>query len=214
MDRLEQLKAKYQPALAAMQQNGIQVLQLSMQGDKLFVQAYAPNEQAKNTVWDQIKQIDSGYSDLTCDIKIGAPPANELGATDSQSLAGGLAAAFRSNETPAFPSMLGSLFGQSNPQQRAGLLNHILGAAGPGLLGAALPGPLAGMLRGGSVTPEQAQQISPEAVQNLAEHAEKSNPSIIDQVSGFYSQHPQLVQALGAGALAMVMSHLKKSHSA
>jgi hypothetical protein len=33
-------------------------------------------------------------------------------------------------------------------------------------------------------------------------------------VSGFYSQHPQLVQALGAGALAMIMNHMRKSTTA
>jgi hypothetical protein len=128
-----------------------------------------------------------------------------------QSLAGGLAAAFRSDQTPAFPSLLSHLFGSSDRQQRAGLLNHLVASAGPSLLGAALPGPLGSILKGGSaVTPEQAEQISPEAIQSLAEHAQKTNPSIIDQVSGFYSQHPKVIQALGAGALAMVMSHMNK----
>jgi hypothetical protein len=47
-------------------------------------------------------------------------------------------------------------------------------------------------------------------VQQLAEHAQKQNPSIIDQASQFYSQHPTLVQALGAGSLALIMSHLSK----
>jgi len=68
------------------------------------------------------------------------------------------------------------------------------------------------LLRGGNkpVSVEQAKQISPEAVQQLAEHAEKQNPSIVDQAGQFYSQHPQLVQALGAGSLALIMSHISK----
>jgi hypothetical protein len=58
--------------------------------------------------------------------------------------------------------------------------------------------------------PQQAEQIPPEAVQQLAEHAQKNNPSIVDQASSFYAQHPQLVQGLGAGALALIMSHMSK----
>jgi hypothetical protein len=80
------------------------------------------------------------------------------------------------------------------------------------IMGSAPLGSLAGLLRGANakVTAEQANQVSPEAVQQLAEHAEKQNPSIIDQAGRFYSQHPKLVQALGAGSLALIMPHLSK----
>lgn len=215
MDRAEELKTKYRSALEAMQQQGVQISQISLQDNKLFVQGVAPSEEAKNAVWNQIKAVDSSYSDLTCDLKVGSPiesaGSHDLSQAAPQSLAGALSAAFRSNQTPAFPSMLSNLFSSSDGQQRAGLLNQLLGAAGPSLLGSAVSGPLANLLKGGStVTPEQAAQISPEIVQNLAEHAEKANPSIIDQVSGFYSQHPRVVQALGAGALAMIMSHMNR----
>jgi hypothetical protein len=126
-------------------------------------------------------------------------------------LADGLATAFRSDQTPPFGQMLGSLFGNSNGQQKAGILNQLLSAVGPGLLSSGALGGLAGLLRGGNtVTPEQANQIPPEAVTQLAEHAEKQNPSIVDQASQFYAQHPTLVQALGAGSLALIMSHLSR----
>jgi len=49
-------------------------------------------------------------------------------------LASGLATAFRSDQTPPFGQMLGSLFSKSNGQQRAGILNQLLGAVGPSLL--------------------------------------------------------------------------------
>jgi len=145
------------------------------------------------------------------------PPANaqqdfQKVAQDAPSdhIAAGLAEAFRSNQTPAFPEMLSSLFSQSNGQQRAGILNQLLGAAGPGLAGG-LAGSLSSLLQGGTqVSPQQAEQVSPQAVQQLAAHAEKNNPSIIDQASNFYAQHPQLVQGLGAGALALIMSHMSK----
>jgi hypothetical protein len=126
-------------------------------------------------------------------------------------LASGLAEAFRSDETPPFGQMLSTLFGNSNGQQRAGILNRLLGAVGPGMLASGGLSSLAGLLRGGNnVTPEQADKVPPETVQQLAEHAEKQNPSIVDQASAFYAQHPTLVQALGAGSLALIMSHLSK----
>jgi hypothetical protein len=130
----------------------------------------------------------------------------------SSHLADALSDAFRSGETPPFAQMLSSLFANSNPDQRAGILNHLLSTVGPSGLGSGALASLGGLLRGGNakVSAEQANQISPEAVQQLAEHAEKQNPSIIDQAGRFYSQHPKLVQALGAGSLALIMSRLSK----
>jgi hypothetical protein len=122
-------------------------------------------------------------------------------------LACGLAEAFRSNQTPPFAHMLSMLFSNSNGQQRAGILNHLLGSLGPG------PGsaPLGGIVGGGSlVTPEQAQQVSPESVRQVAEQAEKNDPSIIDEASRFYAQHPTLVKTLGAGSLAVIMSRMSR----
>jgi hypothetical protein len=118
----------------------------------------------------------------------------------------GLSHAFRSDQTPPFPEMAADLFRHSDPNQRAGLLNRLLGSAGPGLL-AAVPG-LAGLLGGGQVGVQQAQQVSPEQVKEMAAHAEKQNPSIIDQVSGFYAQHPQVIKALGGMALTLALQHM------
>jgi hypothetical protein len=131
-------------------------------------------------------------------------------------LAGGLAEAFRSQATPPFGEMLRTLFSNSNGEQRAGILNQLLQAAGPGVLASGgLSGglsSLAGLLHGGqpAVTSEEASRVPPEAVQQLAEHAQKQNPSIVDQASEFYSRHPTLVKALGAGSLALILSHLSR----
>jgi hypothetical protein len=223
MDRLEELKAKYRPVLETIQQGGVRLSGLRLQDNKLLIEAVVPSQDVKNAVWNKIKEVDSTYSDLTCDLKVGLAAAAAASAgsqpgfhqavqgVSPSSLANGLAAAFRSDQTPPFPSMLSSLFQNSDGQQRAGVLNQLIGTVGPSLGAAGVSGPLAGLLKGGStVTPEQAERISPEAIQNLAEHAEKIRPSIIDHVSGFYSQHPKVVQALGAGALAMIMSHISK----
>jgi hypothetical protein len=130
----------------------------------------------------------------------------------SSHLADALSEAFRSGETPPFAQMLSNLFANSNPDQRAGILNRLLSTVGPGVLASGALGSLGGLLRGDNprVSTEQANQVSAEAVQQLAEHAEKQNPSVIDQAGRFYSQHPKLVQALGAGSLALIMSHLSK----
>lgn len=126
-------------------------------------------------------------------------------------LAAGLAEAFRSNQTPAFSEMLASLFSQSNGQQRAGILSQLLGSVGPAA-GGGLLGSLSNVLKGGGteLTPQQAEQVSPEAVQQLAANAQKNNHSIVDQASQFYAQHPHLVQGLGAGALALIMSYVEE----
>src|SRR5690349_2619138 len=49
-------------------------------------------------------------------------------------IAGGLSQAFRSDQTPAFPEMTSNLFSRSDPNQRAGLLNRLIAAIGPGAL--------------------------------------------------------------------------------
>lgn len=153
------------------------------------------------------------------DASAGAPPPNveqdysQVAQNAPQShLASGLAEAFRWDQTPPFGQMLRTLFSSSNGEQRAGILNQLLGSVGPGLLASGGLSGLSGLLGGGqsTVTPQQANQVSPEQVQQLAEHAEKQNPSIVDQAGQFYAQHPTLVKALGAGSLALIMSHLSR----
>ena len=68
--RFEQLKQKYQSVQNAMAQHQVRLQNLNMQGDKLFMRAEAPSQQAKNSVWDQIKLVDPSYSDLIADITI------------------------------------------------------------------------------------------------------------------------------------------------
>src|SRR5262245_11216675 len=66
----ERLKAKYQPALAAVQQYQVHLQNLHLQGNQLFIRGEAPSQEAKNRVWDQIKQVDPTYSDLIADITV------------------------------------------------------------------------------------------------------------------------------------------------
>lgn len=102
-------------------------------------------------------------------------------------VANGLSQAFRSDQTPSFPEMIANLFNHSDPNQRAGLLNR---------------------LGGGQMSPQQAQQVSPGQVQQMAEHAQNTNPGIVDEVSRFYAQHPDVVKAMGGLALSIALQHM------
>jgi nucleoid-associated protein YgaU len=70
MDRLEQLKTKYAPAMKAIEATGVRLQNLHVQDDKLFLKGAAPSVEAKNLVWDAIKSVDATYSDMLCDITI------------------------------------------------------------------------------------------------------------------------------------------------
>jgi hypothetical protein len=126
-------------------------------------------------------------------------------------IANGISQAFRSNQTPPFPEMLANLFTHSNPDQRAGMLNQLLKSVGPGTM-ASIPGlsGLSSLLTGGAMTPEQASQISPSEVQQMAAHAERQNPSVVEQVSSFYAQHPELMKVAGSLALTVALQHMLK----
>ena len=88
-------------------------------------------------------------------------------------------------------------------------MNRLIGAVGPQALGA-IPGlgALSGLLGGGQVTPEQAAQVTPSQVHQLASQAERQNPSVVDEVSSFYAQHPQVVKAIGGLALSIALQHM------
>jgi len=140
----------------------------------------------------------------------------------SDILSAGLAAMFRSDQTPAFGQMAGQMFGQANPNQQAGMLNSLLASMGPALLSSLLTqagggglgdlGALLGPLSAGGaapvLTPAQASQISPDQIEVLAHHAEKADPGVIDQLSNFYAEHPTLVKTVGSAALTIALAKM------
>ena len=123
-------------------------------------------------------------------------------AAPRETVAQGVIQALRSDATPPFPQMLAQMFGNSNPDQRADMLNQLIAGAGPGLMGK-----LGGLFGGnaGRVTPEQASQVSPEQVKEIAEKAQQENPGILDRMGEFYAEHPTAVKAIGATALAVAL---------
>jgi nucleoid-associated protein YgaU len=82
-DRFEQLKMKYQSVLNFIQSQGVQLQNLNMEGDKLYIRASAPSADLKNRVWDQIKLVDPTASDLIADIQ--APEAAAAAAAGASS---------------------------------------------------------------------------------------------------------------------------------
>ena len=81
--RFEQLKQKYQSVMNAISQQQVRLQNVNMEGDKLLIRGEAASEDAKNKVWDQIKLVDAGYSDLIADISVkegNAPRTQTAGA--------------------------------------------------------------------------------------------------------------------------------------
>lgn len=68
--RFGTLKQKYQPVLKVIEQENVQLQNLHVENDKLFVRGVAPSEAAKNKVWDQIKAVDPSGSGITADITV------------------------------------------------------------------------------------------------------------------------------------------------
>jgi hypothetical protein len=123
----------------------------------------------------------------------------------------GVADAFRADSTPPFGEMVAQMFGKSNPQQQAGVLNQLLQSIGPGVL-SALGGGILGKMpasapaTGSQLTPQQATQLTPAQAQEIATQAEQHDPSVLDKIGGFYAGHPQLVKTLGSAALAIALA--------
>jgi len=163
----------------------------------------------------------SGIGDLVKQFTGGGATGEQLtqlaGSVPQSSVASGLAEVFRSPETASFSQLTSQLFANSNGSQQASVLASLAAAAGPELLSKLTGGgssPLASLLGNpAAITPEAAAAVKPEDVQALAEHAEKADPSIIDKISELYSAHPQLMQGLGAAAVAIAVQHISAKHA-
>lgn len=120
--------------------------------------------------------------------------------------------AFQSDHTPDIGTIVSKVFGAAGGEQKAGILNTLLSAAGPAIIQQVLRhmnlGSLADMFSGGQVSAEQAQQVPPDAAGKIAQRAEEVNPDLSNALSGFLSQNPALLKSLGGGALSAVMARV------
>jgi hypothetical protein len=129
-----------------------------------------------------------------------------------EALGQGIADALRSDQTPSIGQMVGNMFGQSKPQQQAGVLNQILATVGPAVLAGLAGGVLGNVLSPGTtqVTPEQASQVSPQQVQDIVNHAERAHPGLADALGRFYAEHAGLVRTLGTAALTIALAKMRQ----
>ena len=87
--RFNELKGKYQSVLNMIEQQQVQLLNLHVQDNKLFIKGTAPSDTAKDSVWNQIKLVDPNYAnDLTCDISVDASRAAAAAAGGGQGQGG------------------------------------------------------------------------------------------------------------------------------
>jgi hypothetical protein len=126
-------------------------------------------------------------------------------AVDTGTVAQGIAAAMRSDQTPPFAQMVSQLFASGSGDQKMAMLNMLLSSVSPEQrqqLSTLIPGL-------GGVSPaagaKDATAISPAAVQSLAQHVEKNDSGIVDKMSALYAAHPALVKTLGTAAMMIAM---------
>ncbi len=69
--KLEEMKGKYASVFSAIGQQGISLSHVNMQDNKLYIAGTAKSEDAKNKVWDAIKQANSSWqNELVADITV------------------------------------------------------------------------------------------------------------------------------------------------
>lgn len=69
--QFDQLKMKYQSVLNEVERQHVQLQNLHVQDNKLFIKGIAPSDDAKNKVWEQIKLVDQNWqNDLTADFSV------------------------------------------------------------------------------------------------------------------------------------------------
>ena len=87
--RFNELKGKYQSVLNLIEQQHVQLQNLHVQDNKLFIKGTAPSAQVRDAVWDQIKLVDGGFAnDLMADINFDASRAAAAAAGGGQGVGG------------------------------------------------------------------------------------------------------------------------------
>lgn len=77
-DRFQQLKEKYVLVLSVVNKENIQLHNLHVQNDKLFIRGTAPGDDAKNKFWQAVRKVDNAFEkdfQAEIDVKPAAKPA-------------------------------------------------------------------------------------------------------------------------------------------
>ena len=89
VQQLSALKQKYQSVLNTLNQQGGHVSSVQVENGKLAIRGEVPSADVKNKIWDQVKLVDAGYSDLTLDISVKPGVGGPSGAATTAPKAGG-----------------------------------------------------------------------------------------------------------------------------
>jgi len=87
--RFDELKNKYSTTLSVLDQQHVQLYNLHLQDNKLFLRGVAPSQEAINEVWNQIKLVNPGADDITVELSVAQPQAQTAAANTGQSSQGG-----------------------------------------------------------------------------------------------------------------------------
>lgn len=128
---------------------------------------------------------------------------------DSATLAQGIAAAMRSDDTPPFSQLVSQLFASGSGEQKLAMLTTLFSSLPPDVR-AELPSMIPGL--GPAISPTSAEAISPDAVQQLAEHAQQHDAGIVDRMSALYAAHPGLIRTLGNAAMMIALRTIAQRH--
>lgn len=118
MDRLEELKQKYASVLDTIKQKGVRLSHLHVQNNKLFMQGAAPSEAIKNDVWNQIKAVDSSYSDLTCDLTVDSSLPQPQAAAAASAGGAGSAKTYTVKAGDTLSKIAKEIYGNANEYNR------------------------------------------------------------------------------------------------
>jgi len=70
MQTVDEFKQKYAPVFALIGKGGVRLDHLHVQDGKLVMSGAAASEDLVNQVWNAIKAVDAGYSDLAVEIAV------------------------------------------------------------------------------------------------------------------------------------------------
>ena len=129
-------------------------------------------------------------------------------------LAHGLATAFRSRDTEPFGHLVSHLYHYSPIPPRIEVLRTLVSNAG-GATAVAKFAPdgsylaeLGRLSNLQAITEREAAEAAPEVVRILATRAEQKNPLTVDKISRIYSGYPEIVKNLGPKPLSITLSSM------
>jgi hypothetical protein len=127
----------------------------------------------------------------------------------SRTIAHGLAAALRADQSASFGRKVAKLFVHSNAKLRVEALNILLENSSKPSQSALATAGLFGLVPcTRQIESETTMQIAPEAISALAEESQQSDPDVVDRIGALYAQHPAIVRVLGVRAISIIMTHI------